>query len=35
LSADGTTTWVDTTKQHTFMNGSTERRFHLVMIVKE
>lgn len=35
LPADGTTTWVDTTKQHTFMNGSTEQRLHLVMIVKE
>ena len=35
LPADGITTWVDTTKQHTFMNGSTEQRLHLVMIVKE
>jgi hypothetical protein len=35
MPADGTTTWVDTTKYHTFMNGSTEKRLHLVMIVKE
>jgi len=35
LPADGTTTWVDTTKQHTFMNGSTEQRLHLVMIVEK
>jgi hypothetical protein len=34
LPADGTTTWVDTTKSHTFMNGSTEKRLHLVMIVE-
>lgn len=34
MPADGTTTWVDTTKPHTFMNGSTEKRLHLVMIVK-
>jgi len=34
LPADGTTTWVDTTKHHTFMNGSTEQRLHLVMIVE-
>ena len=35
LPADGTTTWVDTRRLHTFMNGSTEKRLHLVMIVKE
>jgi len=35
LPADGTTTWVDTRVSHTFMNGSTEQRLHLVMIVKE
>lgn len=35
LPADGTTTWVDTRLPHTFMNGSTEKRLHLVMIVKE
>lgn len=35
LPADGITTWVDTTKQHTFMNGSTEQRLHLVMIVEK
>ena len=35
LPADGTTTWVDTRKPHTFMNGSTEKRLHLVMIVEE
>jgi len=35
LPADGTTTWVDTRLPHTFMNGSTEKRLHLVMIVEE
>lgn len=35
LPADGTTTWVNTKLPHTFFNGSTEKRFHLVMIVKE
>ena len=35
MPADGTTTWVDTKKYHTFMNGSIEKRLHLVMIVKE
>lgn len=35
LPADATTTWVDTTKHHTFMNGSTEKRLHLVMIVEK
>jgi len=35
MPADGITTWVDTRKYHTFMNGSTEKRLHLVMIVKE
>jgi len=35
LPADGTTTWIDTTKHHTFMNGSTEQRLHLVMIVEK
>jgi hypothetical protein len=35
LPADGKTTWVDTRRPHTFMNGSTEKRLHLVMIVKE
>jgi len=35
MPADGTTYWVDTKKQHTFINGSTEDRLHLVMIVKE
>lgn len=35
LPSDGKTTWVDTTKQHTFMNGSTEQRLHLVMIVEK
>jgi hypothetical protein len=33
--ADGRTTWVDTRKMHTFINGSTEHRLHLVMIVEE
>ena len=35
MPADGRTTWVDTTKHHTFMNGSVEKRLHLVMIVEE
>jgi len=35
MPADGTTTWVDTRKPHTFMNGSLSDRYHLVMIVKE
>lgn len=35
LPANGMTTWIDTTKPHTFMNGSLENRFHLVMITKE
>jgi len=35
MPADGTTTWVNTKKYHTFMNGSTEKRLHLVMIVEE
>lgn len=35
MPADGRTTWVDTRLPHTFMNGSTEKRLHLVMIVKE
>ena len=35
LPADGTTTWVDTRNRHTAMNGSTDPRLHLVMIVKE
>lgn len=35
MPADGTTTWVDTRKLHSFINGSTERRLHLVMIVDE
>lgn len=35
LPAEGTTTWVDTRNSHTFINGSDEYRFHLVMIVKE
>lgn len=34
LPADGTTTWVDTRRPHTFMNGSTHKRLHLVMIVE-
>lgn len=34
LPADGITTWVNTTKPHTFMNGSTHKRLHLVMIVE-
>ena len=35
LPADGTTTWIDTRRPHTFMNGSMEKRLHLVTIVKE
>ena len=35
MPADGSTYWVDTRKQHTFINGSTEDRLHLVMIVEE
>jgi hypothetical protein len=35
LPADGTTTWVNTRLPHTFFNGSTEKRYHLVMIIKE
>jgi hypothetical protein len=35
MPADGTTYWVDTRRQHTFINGSTEDRLHLVMIVEE
>ena len=35
MPADGRTYWIDTRKEHTFMNGSIENRFHLVMIVKE
>ena len=35
LPADGKTTWIDTRNVHTFINGSTERRLHLVMIVDE
>jgi len=35
MPANGTTTWVDTTKPHTFMNGSLENRLHLVMIIKD
>jgi len=35
MPADGITTWIDTRKYHTFMNGSTEKRLHLVMIVEE
>ncbi len=34
MPADGKTYWVDTRKDHTFMNGSQESRLHLVMIVK-
>lgn len=35
LPADGRTTWVDTRNIHTFINGSTDYRLHLVMIVEE
>ena len=35
LPASGETVWVDTTKNHTFLNGSNENRLHLVMIVEE
>lgn len=35
LPADGKTFWVDTTKLHSFINGGTQERFHLVMIVEE
>lgn len=35
LPADGKTTWIDTRNIHNFINGSTERRLHLVMVVKE
>lgn len=35
MPADGKTYWVDTRREHTFMNGSTDNRLHLVMIVKE
>jgi len=35
MPADGTTYWVDTRNQHTFLNGSVQKRLHLVMIVKE
>lgn len=35
LPADGTTTWIDTRSPHTFLNGSIEKRLHLVMIVEE
>lgn len=34
IPADGRTYWLDTRKNHTFMNGSAENRLHLVMIVK-
>lgn len=34
LPADGSTYWTDTRKYHTFLNGSTEQRLHLVMIVE-
>jgi hypothetical protein len=34
MPADGTTYWVDTRKHHTFLNGSGDRRLHLVMIVE-
>ena len=34
MPADGRTYWVDTKKEHTFMNGSLESRLHLVMIVE-
>lgn len=35
MPADGRTYWVDTRREHTFMNGSVDNRLHLVMIVKE
>jgi hypothetical protein len=35
MPADGQTYWVDTRREHTFMNGSVEHRLHLVMIVKD
>jgi hypothetical protein len=35
MPATGQTYWVDTRKQHSFMNGSLEHRLHLVMIVKD
>lgn len=31
MPADGTTYWVDTRRQHTFINGSTMKRLHIVM----
>lgn len=33
--SEGFVYWTDTTKEHTFMNGSTEQRIHLVMCVEE
>jgi hypothetical protein len=33
MPASGETFWVDTRLNHTFLNGSTENRLHLVMIV--
>ena len=35
MPADGRTYWVDTRESHTFLNGSTDNRLHLVMIVKD
>jgi hypothetical protein len=35
MPADGRTYWVDTRVNHTFLNGSTDDRYHLVMVVKE
>lgn len=35
LPAEGKTFWVDTRKEHTFINGSNEARVHIVMVLKE
>ncbi len=33
--SEGFAYWTDTTKNHTFLNGGTESRIHLVMCVRE
>lgn len=35
MPADGRTYFTNTTKEHTFMNGSTHDRLHIVMAIKE
>lgn len=35
MPADGRTYFTNTKKQHTFMNGSTHDRLHIVMVIKE